>query len=314
MSLDWVELEFKAIAPIFLVHGTAAQSDTWDPHFTAYFSSKGIPWSNDINLKPNGTILENGKLLSMRLAELANSFGAKKCHIIAHSKGGLDTRAYLNLHYSPETLEVVSVFTLSTPHHGTIISDIIVSARASVGRESRDLAIRALIYGDYFAFRAPKSPAIDNQTTASMAWFNAQFPTVPPGIHFFNYGADADINNSSFIEAGETDDLLPSSLSDDLKFISGSAMYRAIGEASSISVTIGTRPGDYWGTKTFTSIDIANTNSNLEENDLVTSVTSAESPMGTYIATVDANHSSMKSPALASEILLYIITNFSFPF
>src|SRR6185436_10862147 len=98
-SADWARLEFAAVAPIFLVHGTAAKPETWNTHFVPYFKNSGALWSNDITLEPNGSILRNGRLLGEALTRLTTGFGAKKCHIIAHSKGGLDTRAYLNKNY-----------------------------------------------------------------------------------------------------------------------------------------------------------------------------------------------------------------------
>ncbi len=149
-AVDWAQLEFRAIAPIFLIHGTNAQSDSWDPNFTAFFRQNGSPWSNDINLLPNGTIIGNGGLLAIRLKQLATSFGAKKCHLIAHSKGGADARAYLGLFYKPDELQVASVYTLSTPHHGTVIADITLAGRKKQKPESTNPAIEYLIDHDYW--------------------------------------------------------------------------------------------------------------------------------------------------------------------
>lgn len=309
-SIDWVEIEFGAVAPIFLVHGTNAQSDSWDPNFTAFFRASGAPWSNDINLQANGSILANGQLLADRLTDLATSFGAKKCHIIAHSKGGLDTRAYLNNRYDPDKLKVLSAYTLSTPHHGTIVSDIIVAKRAATNPESTNPDLQYLIDHDYWFISTPQEPAIGNQTTANMAAFNAMYPGVPGNILFYNYGADADRNHNGLIEAGETAELLPGFLPNGTAAAAGTAMYRAIGNTASILVTVGSRPGRIWGMNTFTSIDVASANSSFAVNDLVTSASSAHSPGGIYITTLDANHSSMKSTALATTILQRILSDF----
>ena len=312
-SIDWVEIEFTAIAPIFLVHGTHAQSDTWDPNFTAFFGASGAPWSNDINLQADGSILGNGTLLANRLLALATSFGAKKCHIIAHSKGGLDTRAYLNNHYDPGKLKVLSVYTLSTPHHGTIVSDIIVAKRAATNPESSNDDIKYLVDHDYWFLSTPQPPAIGDQTTAHMATFNAMYPGIPAGILFYNYGADADLNHNGRIEAGETTELFPDAVPNGMAAAAGTAMYRAIGNVASISITVGSRPGRIWGMNTFTAIEVASVNNPLAVNDLVTSVASAHSPVGSYLATRAANHSSMKSVALATTILQHIVADFPVP-
>ena len=310
-SIDWVELQFDAVAPIFMVHGTNAQKDSWDPHFTSFFPTTGALWSNDINLQKNGGILTNGDLLATRVQQLADMFGAKKCHIIAHSKGGLDTRAYLNMGYNPDKLKVLSVYTLSTPHHGTIESDIIVAKRAATNPESSNPDIKYLIDHDYSLLSTPQEPAIGEQTTVSMASFNALFPSVPGDVKFYNYGADADLNHNGHIEANETAEMIESIfLSDATKAAAGTAMYRAIGNVASIKVSVGTRPGRIWGTNTFTSIEVAATNNPLAVNDMVVSVASAHSPGGIFLAQLGANHSSIKSTALASTIFQHILSDF----
>ena len=301
MSVDWVQIKFGAIAPILLVHGTNAQSDSWDPNFTAFFRNSGAPWSNDINLRPNGSILGNGALLSARVRALATSFGAKKVHIIGHSKGGLDTRAYLNNNYQPSQVKVLSVFTLGTPHKGTIVSDIIVARRTTVDAESSDPNIRYLMANDYWFLSTPQPPAINNQMTTAMARFNATYPNVPRGVKFYNYGADADLNDDRVISAAETEPLIPAMTPNGIARAAGNAMYNAIGRIAAISIT----PGRRWifGMNHFTSIEVARLNPFFHANDLVTSIESAVSPGGNYLGTRDGNHSSMKSNALAQQIL-----------
>ncbi|HSY49270.1 MAG TPA: alpha/beta hydrolase [Thermoanaerobaculia bacterium] len=311
-AVDWVELDFAAIAPVFMVHGTNRDSSSWDPHFTNFFRNSGAPWSNQINLTPNGTIEANGHDLADKLLGLAQSFGAKKCHIIAHSKGGLDTRAYLNNRYDPTQLKVLSVYTLSTPHHGTIVSDVTVVERKSANPQSANADLQYLIDHDYRILRSltPQEPALGDQTTSAMAQFNQKYPGIPGEILFYNFGADADISGNGLIEASETVELLDLLPFDFIKAAAGTAMYRAIGNVASIIVTKGQAPGRLWGTNTFTKIEVASVNTPFAKNDLITSVQSAQSPFGTYLDTLLANHSSMKSESLASTILQHIISDF----
>lgn len=308
MSVDWVQLQFSAIAPILLVHGTNAQSDSWEPDFTAFFGASRAPWSNDINLTANGSILGNGRQLATRVRQIAQTYGAKKVHLICHSKGGLDTRAYLNNNYDPKTVKVLSVYTLGTPHHGTIVSDIIVAGRTTEDPESSDPDIDYLMDHDYWFLSTPQPPAINNQMTGAMARFNATYPRVPAGVKFYNYGGDADLNNSGRISAAEALPLIPGGVPDGMASAAATAMYRAIGRIASISITPGTR--GLWGINHFTSIEVATTNQPFHENDLVTSVPSAHSPGGTYLGTRNGNHSSIKSQALAGTILTRIRSDF----
>jgi pimeloyl-ACP methyl ester carboxylesterase len=301
MSVDWVQMQFSAIAPILLVHGTNAQSDSWEPNFTAFFAQSRAPWSNDINLTANGSILGNGRELSNRVRQLAQSFGAKKVHIIGHSKGGLDTRAYLNNHYEPDTVKVLSVYTLGTPHHGTIVSDIVVARRTTEDAESSNADIQSVMDNDWTWF-TPRSPAINNQMTGAMARFNATYPSIPSGIRFYNYGGDADLDNNGRITAAEAAPLIESAFVPDSTIANASThLYRVIGRIASISITPGTRGP--WGINHYTSIEVATTNATFHENDLVTSVPSSQAPGGTYLGTRNANHSSLKSQVLAGQIL-----------
>jgi triacylglycerol lipase len=312
-----VELDFSAIAPVFLVHGTNASSTSWDPHFTTFFLNSGAPWSNQVNLTPNGSIEANGHDLADQLLALAQSFGAKSCHIIAHSKGGLDTRVYLNNRYDPNKLKVLSVYTLSTPHHGTIVSDLIVAKRTSSHPQSSNADLQYLIDHDYWYLsfpgspKTPQEPALGDQTTGAMAHFNQTYSGIPGNILFYNFGADADLSGNGLIEVSETSEFITSSLvSDSTKAAAGTALYRAIGNVASISVVTAQTPGRLWGTNTYTKIDVASVNKPFAKNDLVTSVQSAQSPFGTYLSTLGANHSSMKSESLASTILAHIISDF----
>jgi len=316
-AVDWVELDFSAIAPVFLVHGTNASSTSWDPHFTTFFLNSGAPWSNQVNLTPNGSIEANGHDLADQLLALAQSFGAKSCHIIAHSKGGLDTRVYLNNRYDPNKLKVLSVYTLSTPHHGTIVSDLIVAKRTSSHPQSSNADLQYLIDHDYWYLsfpgspKTPQEPALGDQTTGAMAHFNQTYSGIPGNILFYNFGADADLSGNGLIEVSETSEFITSSLvSDSTKAAAGTALYRAIGNVASISVVTAQTPGRLWGTNTYTKIDVASVNKPFAKNDLVTSVQSAQSPFGTYLSTLGANHSSMKSESLASTILAHIISDF----
>ncbi len=69
------------------------------------------------NQDSNGDAETNGASIKKRIEEILLETGAEKVNIIAHSKGGLDSR------YAISTLGiggcVASLTTLSTPHHGS---------------------------------------------------------------------------------------------------------------------------------------------------------------------------------------------------
>src|SRR5436305_1606652 len=62
-SVDWAELDFGAIAPIFMVHGILSNgADAW-ANFHTVFALEKIPFSDDINLSEIGSIDGNAAIL-----------------------------------------------------------------------------------------------------------------------------------------------------------------------------------------------------------------------------------------------------------
>src|SRR5204862_2296448 len=70
----------------------------------------------------------HGGLLATLVSAKAKEFGARHGHIIAHSKGGLDTRDFL-ARTIPANFGVLSLITLSTPHHGSVGADYSLDAQ-----------------------------------------------------------------------------------------------------------------------------------------------------------------------------------------
>lgn len=75
------------------------------------------------NQDSNADIETNGLHLAQRIREILDETGAEKVHIIAHSKGGLDSR------YAISSLgmgsKVASLTTVATPHHGSKTVDLV---------------------------------------------------------------------------------------------------------------------------------------------------------------------------------------------
>lgn len=291
-SVDWAELDFGAIAPIFMVHGIISNGEKAWPNFVSTFTAAGIPFSADeINL-PNlgtGSIEGNAAILASRFSALAAKFGAKKCHIIAHSKGGLDTRAYLNGEYDGQELKVLSFYTLSTPHHGSILADIGLGLSARfVGTKETLMIVRQF-------------PFTVDLSVVSTAIFNLRYGSIPGGIHAYCYGADADSNGDHIIDATESAELTSP--------VVATVLYNIIGNELPVKVTFGTKSVHLWGDISFSLIDV-DVSRNFTKNDVFVSTGSAVAPFGSYLATLTANHTTIKSSALATAILQRIVAEY----
>jgi len=247
IKLAWVKASVKAMAPIFLVHGTNATPDTWNkPDPTMEGIDLGLPdlpaWSsnfnqffftfpglcfNDITLKPNGSIDDNSGLLAQEVSKRLQSVGAKACHIIGHSKGGIDGRAMTIKHYGsplhenldqPGHFEVLSLYTLDTPHRGTVLSDIAWNKlnRSNPVADPQWYDLVNVMRWDLpflhsagvpdgqtlSGHGAPTGPALEAQMTDKMLNWNqknvfdfSHKNAQGKPIRFYNTAADADWNN-----------------------------------------------------------------------------------------------------------------------
>jgi len=296
MQVDWIEVSFEAMSPLLLVHGTNAQSDTWVPDVTDFLTSRSVPHSNNINLVANGTIDGNARLLKGRVNALAKSFGAEKVHLIAHSKGGLDSRRFLGQYYTPTPgaeAKVLSLYTISTPHHGTIISDLTRANRVH-NAFSNDPDVQAYLNRETYTPSSftPVDPALSEQTVENMLSFNRNNPFSGNGVQFHTISADADLNNDGQISGNESSPLIPNI------FGVPSLMYRLLGNVETITVTRGS-PGIFQTRYQVTP----NPTGAFQENDLVVTTTSARHPAATEILFADRNHSNIKDAATIQTIL-----------
>ncbi|KJH73098.1 esterase/lipase family protein [Aliterella atlantica] len=232
-SIDWAELNFKAMAPLILVHGIGANpQDAWEvePGVTDYLTSLGVPFEHRIRIGPNDRILPlrnrqgeiveagNAQAIEGEVRRVAQSFGVQKVHLVGHSKGGLDSRGYLNEFYHPEEIQVLSLHTISSPHHGSVLADISTAARTLNPRpvaQDGDGEMRDYIESDFWleriggAFnRGPQLPGLANLQTEFMADFNRDNP-FPTNVRLYTYGADADLNRDGNITREEAAPLLP---------------------------------------------------------------------------------------------------------
>jgi triacylglycerol lipase len=140
-ATDWANGSFKALSPIILIHGNNSNGGFFDRQgFTDELLAQGVlKYDNSINLaagapSPGGTfIANNARELSQKIPAIVRAFGVKKVHLIAHSKGGLDSRAYLGDYQRryQKQFKVLSLTTLSTPHDGSVVADVSIEREAA---------------------------------------------------------------------------------------------------------------------------------------------------------------------------------------
>jgi len=353
IKLAWVKTSVKAMAPIFLVHGTNANPTTWDVpkgnSFNNYFSTFSGICFNDIALEPNGTIDKNGLQLEIQIASRLYGVGAKACHIVAHSKGGLDSRAFIKGFYDRGLnrglnlygeFEVLSLYTLNTPHRGTVISDISWNTQndPSLHADPNWYDLQSLMGGDFgflhnapdcdpdeetsvliFWSGVPTGHALEAQRTNKMTDWNlnhtfdfSQANTGGRPIRFYNTASDADWNARD-LSIDSTEKKYSG-----IPFTSvATSMYRMLYWAKQVQTRPSTRQimgkdGLVYATIPVTELFVPPDQIGAQWNDIVVSLSSAIYEGGTPFCPMHinnlggvilSNHSNVKTSALAGGII-----------
>lgn len=349
IKLAWMKTSVKAMAPVMLVHGTNGNPDTWNvpdkpderANFNQFYRDNYFLYFSDIALTPNGGIDANGQELSAAITKRLASVGAKVCHIIAHSKGGIDSRSFIYNHYYkkrlnenlnlPNHFEVLSLYTLDTPHRGTVLSDIVWNSRYKAGLGAItmwsdiqklmdwDLGIVHLninpFNGDSKAL-APSGNALAAQTTENMKEWNkyhkfdmAHANTGGRPIKFYNTAGDADWNVRNLsIDATERDfSGYP------FDFLATSA-YRMLYWAKQVQVQTVQRLDGFNTPYDVTELFVPPDQGGAEWNDIVVTASSALYDGGTlfhgnavsFNGITMSNHSAIKTYDMADAIMRQI--------
>jgi len=117
--------------PVVLVHGIAIRDR--DVATAPWGRIPRILRENGVeiyfgNTDAWGTIESNAEMLKTTVDKILKETGKEKVNIIAHSKGGLDSR-YMIWKYNYGA-KVASLTTISTPHHGAVLADMILNLKA----------------------------------------------------------------------------------------------------------------------------------------------------------------------------------------
>ena len=210
--IDWAEITFEAMYPVVMVHGNAESGKFWTRMgFVEPFRQQMIPFDATISMDPKAADISVQSEQLMRLIkERADQFGVKHLHVVAHSKGGLDMRDFL-VQRIPQLrreqkveLGILSLSTLSTPHHGSVGADYALDANEVgilMGIENSDNPKRAAL-----AKIMPTNPGHPNLRTDYVQQnFNRSNRPLPTTmsvdgetnpVSYFSFAADANTNGT----------------------------------------------------------------------------------------------------------------------
>jgi triacylglycerol esterase/lipase EstA (alpha/beta hydrolase family) len=135
-AIDWVSLDIKIMSPVILIHGNNSDGGFFARQgFTTGLDAQRLLWDNSITMA-TAPVRTHSKQLDQLIPQIVASFGVDSVHLVAHSKGGLDSRDYL-ARYQPaheDTFEILSLTTLSTPHNGSVLADVAIARQTAAAR------------------------------------------------------------------------------------------------------------------------------------------------------------------------------------
>lgn len=312
-AVDWGAESFDAMPPVILIHGNGSNGGFWDRRgFTQVLQANYIPYDNSINLNTN-TVAVNGQTLRNEILNVAGSMGVQNIQIVAHSKGGLDTREFLASHYSDleknNQLKVHSLITLSTPHKGSVGADYIRAIELTRNLKLSNPNARTQL-ADWLAnsfistYTQNEFNANYNLTTQWTQGFNSR-NRLPNNIQYYSVGADADVNNNGTLERIEYQTMLDEAghpnLWDSIANPRMNTMYQALGNFSSATVRdTGTNSGWPFYTPIWEVVETPT--SSFQENDMMVTVDSATYSFS-FIGQYDKNHASVADGDVARGVI-----------
>lgn len=227
-------LTVKLMSPIVLVHGNNSDGGFFgrqgftQPVFS-WFSARHLLYDNSITLDPDITP-RSAEQLHPLIRGIVRSFGVDSVHLVAHSKGGLDSREYIERLYPSglcrggandgasckshaecggaparckRPFDILSLTTLSTPHNGSVLADL------AIKRSKVALLEGVLKFSGFPTMTQPlaylnsllASPGMGSLTTDACAAFNkANVPLLTRDIVYNTIAADADCNGNGEID------------------------------------------------------------------------------------------------------------------
>ena len=295
MAVDWVSIEFDVAAPYVLAHGINAQADTWDdgsaPGVLKALDEKGVLYAR-FSVAANGRSAGNARQLEGHIKSFLEDIKAKKVHIIAHSKGGLDSQELQAM--APE-FEILSLSTLSTPHLGSVAADLSIIQQAAADRKVNSGADPHGYARDYLGTwtfgQGPQLPGLRDLTVARAS------AAISLGLRgnvnrTYTIGANADLNHDGRLTSNESAGLFPG-----IAHYAARRSWRVMRDFSSAPIlSVTTVPCWYcWGgTRTVLTYETV-TAQTPQDNDIVVTTRSANPSYGTSLGNTMHNHSTVKN-------------------
>lgn len=285
-EIDWVGLQFRAAAPVVLVHGINSSGATF-AEFQEGLESQLVASDASINLvdlpQPdplppgcpdipyNQSIQHNVEQLQALVPDIAERFGTSSANLVTHSKGGLDSGALLTaVRDEPmvvtvgimggqevlRELEFGSLVTLNTPHRGSVLAKMGVEARQltwqQAVRNGINVSAAKRLEGAYYCDLTPDRATAFSGTTR-----------FPGSVGTASVATDADRDGDEELSEDERSGF-------PLSALAANRLYQLVGSVADVTIRVVPR------TLVDRIIVTESPTSRFEPNDIVVPVHSAD--------------------------------------
>ncbi|WP_256841873.1 cell wall-binding repeat-containing protein [Ornithinimicrobium cryptoxanthini] len=127
-SIDWAELSFTMPRPTVFAHGIFSSHDIWLTPWSATLQDAGIYTHDTLDMGALDSIANNADKIGVAVEETRERYGVDSVNMVVHSKGGLDSRHYVESHEG-----VDRIVQLGTPNAGSPLADLAQGIVVSVG-------------------------------------------------------------------------------------------------------------------------------------------------------------------------------------
>ncbi len=182
-AIDWASLRIDRVPrPVVMAHGILSSGATWAPPQGTWVPSLadlGLPGSNNLNMGNLDGIGSNAAKIAAEVSASKTRWGVDRVNIVAHSKGGLDSREY-----AESSNDVDQLLQIGTPNAGSPLADLAQRSLLELSIRFPLIAIPALI-ADLAL------PAGVQLTTPYMAGYNL-FHGANPNVTYVSMAGDYD--------------------------------------------------------------------------------------------------------------------------
>lgn len=127
-SIDWAELSFTMPRPTAFAHGILSEGEIWKAPWAAELAATGIYTDHDLDMGRLDSISANAEKIGVVVDRNRERYGVDSINLVVHSKGGLDSR-----HYVEENDGVDRIVQLGTPNAGSPLADLATGLVVGLG-------------------------------------------------------------------------------------------------------------------------------------------------------------------------------------